>query len=326
MLIDLAAEIGLCPKRTSSTHGGEFHSACPRCGGTDRFIIWPNLDRYWCRQCKVAGDAISFCREFMNMSFRDAKTRVNGMEVPPLDHEKVETENLSKSWNGKAEEFVDGCHQRLVIDQNMANLIGERGLSSDTICRYKLGWNPVTSYVRRQEWGLDRKVEQGVEKKLWIPAGIVIPTFDRQSLKKIKIRRHEWYEGDRYGKYYILPGSIDLMPIYGDQSNDVVVVVEAELDAMLVAQEAESLGCCMALGGAQKRPSAADHQWLLQKKTILLALDFDEAGKKEYPYWHAAFPNLCLWPVPVGKSPAEAWRLGINLKSWIGAGLKQALK
>ena len=134
---------------------------------------------------------------------------------------------------------------------------------------------------------------------------------------KIKIRRNEWKEVDKFGKYYILPGSRDCISVFGDSSKETVVVVEAEFDAMLVAQEVGELCCCIALGGAQKRPDASLHQWLQGKQSVIFALDFDEAGKKEYSYWRVNFTNLFAWPVPVGKSPAEAWKLGVDLKKWI---------
>ena len=56
-VLDLARELGLSPKRSSSTHGGEYKSKCPKCQeGRDRFCIWPNQEpsgRYWCRVCEV---------------------------------------------------------------------------------------------------------------------------------------------------------------------------------------------------------------------------------------------------------------------------------
>ncbi len=321
MILELAMTIGLHPKKTSSTRGGEFHSACPSCGGTDRFAIWPKSGRYWCRQCKTSGDAINFCREFMGMSFHEAQARVGKKNDLYVERSESVVITPPKSWEDKACAFVQGCHQRLLMDPRTIDLLKERGLSVETVQTYLVGWNPVTQYVKREEWGLEKKVERGVEKKFWIPSGIVIPTFHEHALHKIKIRRHEWCEGDAFGKYYILPGSVDVMPIFGDQSMDVVVVVEAELDAMLVAQEAGSISCCLALGGAQKRPSESIRQWLLQKNAVLLALDFDEAGKKECPYWHSTFANVILWPPPVGKSSAEAHELGVDLRAWVLAGI-----
>lgn len=78
-LLELAQDFGLDPKKTSNTKGGEYHTACPSCGeGNDRFIIWPQLDRYWCRRCDAKGDAIQFARDFMSLSFGEACQRVNG--------------------------------------------------------------------------------------------------------------------------------------------------------------------------------------------------------------------------------------------------------
>jgi 5S rRNA maturation endonuclease (ribonuclease M5)/Zn ribbon nucleic-acid-binding protein len=34
---------------------GEYSSACPVCGGEDRFQFWPEVGNYWCRQCGLRG-------------------------------------------------------------------------------------------------------------------------------------------------------------------------------------------------------------------------------------------------------------------------------
>lgn len=256
----------------------------------------------------------------MGMSFHEAQARVGKKSDCLAERSESVVITPPKYWEDRASEFVQGCHRRLLMDTKTIDLLKERGLSVETVQTYLVGWNPVTKYEKREEWGLEKKVEHGVEKKFWLPSGIVIPSFHEHVLHKIKIRRQEWREGDAC-KYYILPGSVDEMPIYGDRSMDVVVVVEAELDAMLVAQEAGRNCCCIALGGAQKRPQESIRMWLLQKKTVFLALDFDEAGKKEYPYWHRTFANVVLWPPPVGKSLAEAHELGVDLRAWVLSGM-----
>jgi DNA primase len=325
MLIELAQSIGLSPKKTSYLKGGEFHSACPSCGGNDRFIIWPAQGCYWCRQCKKAGDAIQFCRDFVGMDFREACARVGDPTARTHTKQACPHHVLpSQSWKSKGEIFIQSCLQRLLVDPNVLNCVKERGLSLGTIQRYSIGWNPVTLFSKREDWGLEKRLESGKEKKLWLPSGIIIPTYQEESLRKIKIRRDEWKEGDNFGKYYILPGSSDCVSIFGNPSIPVVILVEAELDAMLIAQEVGALCCCIALGGAQKRPDEALRQWLLQKQLIIFALDFDEAGKKEYAHWNSTYPNLWAWPVPEGKSPADAWKLGVNLNEWVSDGIKRS--
>ena len=50
-------------KQTGTTNGGEYHGPCPKCGGTDRFMVWPDQGphgRFWCRGCGVAGDDVDY--------------------------------------------------------------------------------------------------------------------------------------------------------------------------------------------------------------------------------------------------------------------------
>jgi hypothetical protein len=44
MLLGLVHQMGINPKRVSSTKGGEYKSPCPSCGGKDRFTIQPARD------------------------------------------------------------------------------------------------------------------------------------------------------------------------------------------------------------------------------------------------------------------------------------------
>lgn len=315
ILIQLAREVGLDPKKTSS---GEYHSPCSACGGTDRFVIWPAKGKYWCRQCKKSGDAIQFCRDFMNMGFLEARDKINNSSQSIIASDKPALPPISRSWEEKALSFVNSCHQRLLIDPQALASLGHRGLQSESIRQHRLGWNPVDIYVARESWGLPQKMNDGKPKKLYLPQGIVIPAFEDGSLFKLKIRKSNWQESDVFGKYYEVPGSGSKTPIFGNLSLKVVVIVEAELDAILVIQEAGDLCCCLALAGAQKRPDPLTQQWLQRKKHLLFALDFDNAGIAEYPYWRSNYRNITPWPVPQGKSPEEAYtKYGVNLRIWI---------
>lgn len=328
MLLELAKQARLNSKRVSSTGGGEYHSPCPACGGDDRFIIqpfWDGRGRYYCRQCKRHGDSIQFCRDFLGMTFKEAQERVgvhnNGR------HERIQSPEIraiktpAKTWQEKAAEFVEGCSKRLLIDPEAMDFVKQKyGLTPETLSRFQVGWNPEKRFHRKSEWGI-----QETENKLWtcLPKGIVIPSFlSDGALSKIKIRRSDWNEGDRYGKYQEVEGSSNLMPIYGQCMNEVAMIVESELDAMCLCQEVGEFCTCVALGGATKRPDVITVEWLKERRLILYSLDFDETGDNEYGYWVSSFRQLGRWRSDSHKSPAESYILGgVNLREWFLAGV-----
>jgi hypothetical protein len=51
----------------------ERHGPCPFCGGEDRFIVFADSGRGWCRQCGWKGDALQLLRDRDGLSFLEAK-------------------------------------------------------------------------------------------------------------------------------------------------------------------------------------------------------------------------------------------------------------
>ena len=100
--------------------------------------------------------------------------------------------------------------------------------------------------------------------------------------------------------------------LFGYESHLPIVLVESEFDAMLIQQEASDLCNSIALGGAGKRADSVTHEILKSAPLILFALDFDEAGKKQYGFWRQSYLNLRAWPVPTTKSPGDAFKNGIS--------------
>lgn len=67
-------------KKVSSLRGGEYHGACPFCGGTDRFAVWPSEGKWSCRQCvgseMTPKDVIDFVCRRDNIGFMTALERL----------------------------------------------------------------------------------------------------------------------------------------------------------------------------------------------------------------------------------------------------------
>ncbi|ADI37900.1 putative uncharacterized protein [Waddlia chondrophila 2032/99] len=184
----------------------------------------------------------------------------------------------------------------------------QRGLTLKTIQHFHLGWNPTTLFQPRTTWGLSEEIkENGNPRKLWLPKGIVIPSFKKTIPMKIKIRRDNWTKQDPLPKYIEVSGSKPSPTIYGDTTKP-IIIVESELDAILAQQEASHLVCSVALGGVSKKPDAKLDTILRQAPLILLSLDFDEAGKKHCAFWMRQYSNLRLWPCPFTKSLGDAFQ------------------
>lgn len=335
-VINLLEEIGIQPKRVASCNGGEYHSKCPasQCEGKDRFCVWPKEGtdgRYWCRQCLRTGDAIQFCRDFMGMDYPPACIKV-GRQIsqPNLPRhirlkEKFSPKLLStpsNQWSQKALNFIQCSHQYLLKNPHLLSQDKDRGISEKSIRDFQLGWNPTDIFELRQSWGLSDMSSESGARLLCLPQGIIIPSFRDGVMIRVKIRRYNWKPGDEYPKYHILAGGIACPAIYGDVGKP-VLLVEAELDAILVQQLAGDKCCCIALGGVSIRPDTVVDQALRRASLILYALDFDEAGKKAYPFWKSTYAHIKPWPVPRGKSPGDAYSLGIDLRKWMESGLSK---
>lgn len=332
--LDLAYEINLSPKRHASTNGGEYKSKCPKCqSGTDRFCIWPNhgaSGRYWCRMCGVAGDGIQFCREFLGLTFQQACQKVNIFPAPSIQRTEYRPAFIpsishppSLAWQEVAGRFILYAHKQLLNAPQIIEQLTKRGLTYETILRFQLGWNPKALFQSRETWGLSAEAkENGEQRRQWLPKGIVIPSFADSTPVKIKIRRDDWAQGDSLPKYIAISGSQQAPAIYGDIRKP-AIIVESELDAILLQQFAADLACAVALGGVSKKPDTHTHEWLKRSPLILLSLDFDEAGKKNYSFWIKTYPNLRPWPSPQTKSIGDAIRsFQFSVAEWIRRGFR----
>lgn len=337
-LLELTQYLGLDLKRTSNSNGGEYHSGCPACGeGVNRFAVWPQMNRYWCRRCGVRGDAIQFCRDFMKMTFSEAREKVgdsskllNQRDIKYQYREKLNIiSEPSKEWQSKALAFVEWGQKQLRRFELILEDLYQRGFTEDVINEFKLGCSINSSkrdlYRERIEWGLPHEYkEDGKVRKLWLPAGLIIPTISSNgSILKLKVRRHKWNKEDALPKYVEISGSMQCPSVYGDIEREIVIVLESELDAMLIQQSANDLCFCIALGGVTKRPDFKTDQLLKKSKLILWSLDNDEAGKNAAFWWRQTYQHLKFWPAPVGKSPGDAFKEHrINLRDWIMKGIE----
>jgi DNA primase len=331
-ILDLLQLNGLEVKQVASTWGGEYASACPWCGGTDRFRSWPNqgaAGRYWCRQCNKSGDAIQFLRDYKGLSFRDACDYL-GMKAPqalpgssPSAGHSWEPRLCASPgdlWQKKASHLVKEAVSHLLAPAGkgaLEYLIKSKGLKAQTIQEFLVGWIPADRWDQASAWNLPELFkDNGQPKKLWFPKGHTIPWLHDGRVIRVRFRRPD---GDP--RYLMLRGSSSA-PMTICSSLKVAVLVESELDAMLIHQEAEDLVQVVALGNAQARPDQRTAELLGRCQLILVALDTDQAGAQEaWRWWPVQYPQAKRWPPIRGKDPGEMIMAGVDLRRWLQVGL-----
>jgi hypothetical protein len=99
-----------------------------------------------------------------------------------------------------------------------------------------------------------------------------------------------------------------------------VVVVESELDAILLDQVAGDITGIIAMGTSHAKPDEPAARILQDALCILVALDFDPAGKSSFAWWKHTYSRAVRWPVPAGKDPSDACHEGVDLRAWVIAG------
>jgi len=331
-MISLVEKLGVFPKKVSSTKGGEWASTCPKCGGSDRFRIWPNVENpkcrgaYWCRQCNVHGDSIQFCMEFLSLPF-DRAVRECGSFLPakvflPLDRvdsvvQHKELVSPCQEWMQRAEEVVDVAHKTLLRRPKELEKLALRGLPVEAVCRYRLGFLPMPVQDDSWRWGL----EIGERTKFFLPPGYVIPWFDSTGVLKLKIRRSDYNKEFKFGKYFIVRGSMASFSTFGNFNLETMVIVESELDAMALVHSSPDLVFSSSAGSSLANPDMLTDYWAKNVLNLWICHDNDEAGLAMLAKWKRRYPHSRATPMPLGKDVGEAINTGLDVRKWVANGL-----
>jgi hypothetical protein len=323
------------------------------------------LGSYACRRCGKAGDVIQFLMDFDNLCFRDAKKAAgldasayrSSCPRPPRTDEAggiraARPREALDEWRDKATEFARKCHEKLLGHQAMLAWLDARGLPLDAVRRFHLGWNPgegknACLMRPRAAWGLpDAPPQKDGDKpktRLWLPRGLVIPQQGPGGkVSRLRIRRPEEdrnADGAPPMKYYVVPGS-GMSPMWIPQrggaipAGTVCVLVESELDAEAVAFHAGDVCSVLGLMTAQVKGLPQEMLDALGRAALLLVAtdagdepdkDGRRAGAEGWKIWRDGFPQAKRWPCVRGKDPGEMFAAGVSLRSWVLAGLPDAL-
>ena len=313
-------------------YGATYRGRCPFHNGKTEMSLLVDAEagKYHCFGCDMHGDEIQWLRDRRGLSFieaceylgHDPGPRKEARPAPAAWTPREATAPATK-WQERARVVLNGAIDTLWSERgaNMrAWLRTEKGLHDATIKGACLGLNLADKSEPRATWGLDiQHKEDGTEKKLWLPAGLVIPWVVNGDVHRLRIRRSDPGDGARY---VIVSGS-SMAPATWNLERAAAVIVESELDGLLLNQEVGDLCMAVAMGSAQAKPDAATHSALKAAAVLLAALDTDEAGAKaSWKFWPATYGmKTRRWPTVKGKDASEARLNGLDLREWIVAGI-----
>ena len=133
--------------------GREYHGLCPfHNEKTPSFSVNEDKGFFHCFGCGAHGDAIAFEMRVGNMSFTDAVERLAadaGLEVPQATPEDRHAQSRRASLHDAMEAataFYEAQLRQAIGREGLAYL-KNRGLSDETIARFRLGWSPDNRYA-----------------------------------------------------------------------------------------------------------------------------------------------------------------------------------
>lgn len=310
--------------------GRTYRGRCPFHEGKTETSLLVDTDagKFHCFGCDKHGDAIDWLRERRGMSFieacqylgREPESQTKAPRPTPWKWEPRETKTPADVWQEKAGASLDKARRTLWTEAGTEarSFLQDRGLTDETIRGASLGWNPSDLYLDREAWGLEPSLkEDGTERRLWIPAGLVITLMDNGRVLRLRVRRTE---GEP--RYVLIPGS-DTRPMAWSIERGAAIIVESELDGILLNQEAGDLAAVVSLGTATGKPDGPTHDALKEMQLILVSLDSDEAGAKAaWSFWPETYGiKAKRWPCVKGKDPSEAKQNGLDLRAWVVTGI-----
>ena len=202
-VLELVRAKGIDLKKAGSTHGGEWCSPCPGCGGDDRFRIWPEQNSgtgsFWCRGCGKAGDRVTFLMEFDGKSYLEAcraldiemknedyrtprppgkgrdEYRTSNIQHRMMNEKKKTSELPADLWVEKAGALVEWAHGKLLENEEQLAWLADRGIDRDAVEKFRLGWNPGwveknkdgrDIWRPRESWGLPTVMKENKNGKM----------------------------------------------------------------------------------------------------------------------------------------------------------------
>lgn len=320
----------------AATRGGEYHGPCPKCGGRDRLRVQPrggNDGRgLWsCRSCHEGwGDAIVFVEWYDGVDFKEACRRLDFQMAPiRADFPLTPPEPCDPPptlWQQRAGDLIFDATQALWSDEGARarSWLVARGYSEIAMQEASLGYIPADTWEAPALWGLPAE-----HNKMYIPRGVLIPWQIDGFPWRMNIRRPISAAQRANGEktYIQVAGGVNALYNVGAiKPRRPVMMVEGELDALAVEQEAGDLVACVATGSTAGGRRARWYARLSVASVVLLSFDNDgNPGEQAAMFWGDVLSGFSIRWRPILKDASEMLQEAAGVREWVEMGIETGL-
>ncbi len=305
---------------------------CPFHGeDSPSFKVFHDTNKYYCFGCGAQGDAVTWLQKTEGLGFRTVVQQIHrAAEQAPNavvvrnPASTARTRTPDDKWQLAAQRFVEQCERELWSGhgQRQREYLSQRGLTDETVRIARLGYNQHGFALSPGEWGLPADMQMSSR---YVGVGIIIPWYIDGKLWAVNRRQHLNPEQEKEGvpRYIMLRGSKKgLYQIGAFDLSRPLVLVEGEIDALTVHQEAGDLVTVAATGSVS---GARAEQWralLAQAPLVLLAFNADVQGDEGAEYWLKQLPNARRWR-PLVDDVNTMHQRNFPIHRWVEIGLKK---
>lgn len=258
----------------SDSSGGRMVANCPFHTGdeTPSFTIYPN-DSYYCFGCEAWGDALKFLIEYKHYTFQQA-VEIVGVEYKSRVSDKpkvIKVKNTQDTYSFLYD-VVEQYHQYLMQMPGAIRYLESRGLTMETIKKFKLGY--TDGRVLKINWSWERRlaVESGLLTKdnyELLSHRITIPNLTEIGQCDFIVGRTVTSDKVRYlGIKVPKP----LHGFYAVRHSPIIFLAEGQFDWLTLSQWGYPAAV---LGGTHL---SRNNFSLLRDKKIIIVPDYDDSG------------------------------------------------
>lgn len=270
-------------------NGERYVAHCPFHKG-DRepsFTIYPN-ESYYCFGCQVWGNPVKFMIEYKGMSSKEALEYVGvDYQLPKAEKRVIKLKNLAKTSLFLGE-VADKYHKYLKEFPGPQKYLIDRGLTTETINRFKLGYTDgnVLDFQFAEEYELANEV--GLLNKSGYEAlshRIIIPNIVDRKYVDFMIGRT--VINDKI-KYLGLRMPKPICGFYDSRNSPILFLVEGNFDYLVLRQWGYP---AIVMSGNHM---SAMNYLLLKNKTVVLVPDNDAVGQSSIHEITKKLPNTVV--------------------------------